>query len=284
MPPDEVRPTSRIKPERWFDPAKKLFPHQVGFTSPPHDFDAAPHDFLKIAPEGVGVHGRLLHVTEYEHALGQRVDNFHLLEEFVHCMANAGADVCGQVGTNWSHAGGRTPEQTRAFCEAMTEKYETPLHMAGLCLVDGLRELGAEKIAVNAVYYWPDWRDGITRFLRDAGFDVLYSGNFVDHGMIETNEEMNEATWIFPGDFAKRSMEIAAERAGNADAVVVTGMPNFRRADGLPQRTVTLAPDIEDAMGIPIVSSDFALYWNIFRTLGTAPVGRQCRLLSTLQG
>ena len=31
-----------IKPAKWADPAKKLFPHQVGFTAPPHDVDAAP--------------------------------------------------------------------------------------------------------------------------------------------------------------------------------------------------------------------------------------------------
>ena len=49
------------KPERWFDPGKKLFPCQVGLTAPPHDFDAAPTDLLRIAPETVGVHGRLLH-------------------------------------------------------------------------------------------------------------------------------------------------------------------------------------------------------------------------------
>ncbi len=37
------------KPERWADPANKLFPHQVGFT-------AAPSDFLRLAPDSVGAH------------------------------------------------------------------------------------------------------------------------------------------------------------------------------------------------------------------------------------
>ena len=51
-----------MKPERWKNPDNKLFPYQVGFTSPPYDYDAAPSDFLRIAPEEVGVHGRILHV------------------------------------------------------------------------------------------------------------------------------------------------------------------------------------------------------------------------------
>ena len=31
-----------------------LFPHQVGFTCAPFDFDAAPSDFLRMAPDTVG--------------------------------------------------------------------------------------------------------------------------------------------------------------------------------------------------------------------------------------
>ncbi|MEM8644824.1 MAG: hypothetical protein AAGF86_00630 [Pseudomonadota bacterium] len=272
-----------MKPERWSDPAKKLFPHQVGFTAPPHDFDAAPTDFLRIAPDTVGAHGRLLHVDTYAHELKQRAANFHLLEDVVHCMSNAGADVVGQVGTNWVHCNGTTPDDIRAFCDQLEDKYETPFHMAGMCLVEGLRELGAEKIALNSVYFWPDWRDGVARFLQQAGFDLVYYGNFVDMGFYDTQEEVNECTWIFPGDLAEASMTYAAEQAPDADAIVVNGMPNFRRADGLPQRTLAFAPELEAKLGKPIVSSDFALYWNIFKTLGVAPDGDHGRLLATLK-
>ena len=85
-----------MKPARWFNPANKLFPHQVAFTSPPHDFDAAPSDFLRISPKQVGVHGRMLHVPGYAHELDQRVKNFDLLEEYVECMANNGVQYHGQ--------------------------------------------------------------------------------------------------------------------------------------------------------------------------------------------
>ena len=268
------------KPERWADPATKLFPHQVGFTSPPHDFDAAPTDFLRIAPDSVGAHGRMLHVPRYAHELKQRADNFHLLEEVVHCMANNGADAVGQVGTNWVHCNGTTPDDIAAFCARVSETYETPFHMAGFCLVEGLRALNVEKIALNSVYYWPDWRDGIARFLKQAGFDLIYYGNFVDLGLYDTQEEVNDQVWIFPGEMAKASMERTAERAPGAEAIVVNGMPNFR--GGLPRRVVSLASSLEDQIGKPIVASDLALYWRIFRTLGVAPLGAHGRLLSTL--
>ena len=271
-----------MKPERWFNPDNKLFPCQVGFTSPPHDFDAAPSDFLRMSPESVGVHGRMLHVPGYAHQLTQRSDNFQLLEEFVECMSNNGVDVCGQVGTNWVHAGGKSPQDIREFCDRVADTYQTPLHMAGMCLVEGLRELNAEKIALNSVYYWPDWRDGIARFLREAGFDLQYVGNFVDQGFYPTQEEVNELTWIFPGELAEKSMQRVAEQAPDVDAIVVNGMPNFRNSAGLPQRMSSLEVDLEKSIGKPIVSSDSALYWRIFKTLGTAPVGEHGSLLSTL--
>lgn len=271
-----------VKPERWASTANKLFPHQVGFTAPPHDFDAAPSDFLRIAPESVGVHGRMLHVPGYAHELSQRSDNFHLLEEFVECMANNGADVCGQVGTNWVHASGTTPDEIRAICERISETYKTPFHMAGYCLVEGLRELGAEKIALNSVYYWPDWRDGIARFLGQAGFDLVYCGNFVDLGLYASQEDVNAQTWIFPGEFAAKSMERLAERAPDADAYIVNGMPNFRGANGIPRRMISLESELEELVGKPIVASDSALYWQIFKTLGITPTTSQGRLLSAL--
>jgi maleate cis-trans isomerase len=59
-------------------------------------------------------------------------------------------------------------------------------------------------------------------------------------------------------------------------------MPNFRREDGLPERMVSVETGLERLTGKPIVSSDTALYWRIFKTLGISPVGKHGILLSTL--
>ena len=271
-----------MKPKRWSKPDNKLFPHQVGFTAPPHDFDAAPADFLRIAPETVGVHGRLLHVETYSHELKQRAANFHLLEEVVHCMSNAGADVVGQVGTNWVHCNGTNFDDIVEFCDRVSGQFETPFHMAGMCLVEGLRELNISRVALNSGYFWPEWRDGVVRFLRSAGIDVVYAGNVVDLGLYQTQKEVNDLHWILPGDLALESMLRTLEKAPDVDAVVLNGMPNWRRADGLPQRTLHLVNELEAAIGKPIVSSDFALYWRIFKTLSVVPMGKHGQLMSTL--
>lgn len=271
------------KPERWKDPANLLFRHQVGFTAPPHDFDGGPSDFLRMSPDTVGVHGRMMHLPGYAHGLAQRGENFHLLEDFVECMANNGVHVCGQIGSNWAHASGQTPDEIDAYCREISEKYETPFHMAGYTMIEALRAMGAEKVALNAVYHWPDWWQGKKHFLEQAGFDVVWAGNFVDQGFFASQEEVNAQTWIFDGDLAAKSMLYTAEQAPDADAYLVNGMCNFRRpGDGLPQRMVHLTKELEALVRKPIIASDTSLYWRIYQTLGIRPVGNHGMLLDSL--
>ena len=272
-----------MRPAKWSNPDFKLFPHQVGFTAPPMDFDAAPTDFLCISPETVGVHGRLMHAPGYAHQLDQRAKNFHLLEEVVDCFANAGVDAVGQVGTNWVHAAGTNADDIRTFCRQMTDKYETPFFMAGMCLVEACESLGIKSIALNSGYFWPDWRDGVVRFLTSAGLAPLWAGNFVDQGLYEDQQVVNDRTWIFSESDAFESMRRVAERAPDADAILLNGMPNWRRENAIPVRTVTLAAALEADIGKPVISADVALFWALFRSIGVAPQGEQGHLLASLQ-
>lgn len=272
-----------MMPSEWRS-EHKLFPYQVGFTCPPFDYDAAPSDFLRIAPETVGVHGWMLHVPDYEHGLDQRKQNFGLMDDFVHCMSRNGADVCGQVGSNWVHASGLGVEGIRQYCEDLSDKYGLRFHMAGYAMVEALRALNVEKVALNAAYHWPDWWRGTVDFLTEAGFDVVWAGNFHDQGWFKSQEDINQCRWIFEGGLAQKSFEYVADKAPNAEAILINGMCNFRTGpDGLPQRPVHLARELETALGKPVIGHDIALYWRIFKTLELAPATPQGHLLETLR-
>lgn len=273
-----------LMPEKW-RPEHKLFPHQVGFTCPPFDFDAAPSDFLRLAPETVGVHGWMLHVPDYKHGLDQRKQNFGMMDDFVHCMSRNGVDVCGQVGSNWVHASGLGVDGIRDHCERLSEKYDTPFHMAGYAMVEALREMNVEKVALNAAYHWPSWWQGTVGFLKKAGFDVLWAGNFHDQGWFPSQEAVNDHRWVFEGDLAQKSFEYVAEQAPNADAYLINGMCNFRTGpNGQPQRPVHLIQTLEATLGKPVIGHDTALYWRILKTLGLAPTKPQGQLLDSLHG
>ena len=200
----------------------------------------------------------------------------------MHCFANAGADVVGQVGTNWVHAGGRNADDIRSYVDEVSRKYQTPLHMAGLTLVEACEAMGYKRVALNSVYFWPDWRDGVVRFLRSAGLDVVWYGNFVDQSLYGDQDTVNECSWIFPGDYALESCRRTLEHSGPVDAVLVNGMSNYVREDGIPERFVSLASGIEQELDVPILAADITLYWQIYRTLGLAPVGDHGSLLNSL--
>ena len=266
-----------------FRPEHKLFPHQVGFTCPPHDWDAAPSDFQRISPDTVGVHGWMLHLPNYRHQLQQRNNNFSMLDDFVQCMANNGADVCAQVGSNWVHASGKGVNGIDDYCRQLQDKYGVPLHMAGFALVEALREMNVEKVALNAVYHWHDWWKGTVGFLKEAGFDVLYAGNFYDQGWFETQQQVNDCRWVFDADLVIKSFTYVAEQAPEADVYLANGMVNFRTGpNGLPQRMLHQTPMLEDLLGKPVVAHDTALYWRVFKTLGLKPTGNHGQLLQSL--
>ncbi len=269
-------------PATW-KPEHKLFPHQVGFTCPPFDYDAAPSDFLRMAPQTVGVHGWMLHVPGYVHALDQRRENFHMLDDFCHCMSRNGADVAAQVGSNWVHASGLGVAGIRAHCETLSDKYGLAFHMSGYAMVEALRALNIEKVALNAAYHWPAWWQGTAGFLKEAGFDVLWAGNFHDQGWFDSQNEVNAHRWIFDGDLWDKSFDYVADKAPNADAYLINGMCNFRDADGLPRRPVHLTRALGERLGKPVVGHDTALYWRVFKSLGLAPTTPQDMLLESLR-
>lgn len=270
-------------PEKW-TPEQKLFPHQVGFTCPPFDFDAAPSDFLRIAPETVGVHGWMLHVPDYVHGLDQRKKNFSMLEEFAHCMSRNRVDVCAQVGSNWVHASGLGVKGIETYCKSLSDKYELEFHMAGFAMVEALRSMNIEKVALNAAYHWPEWWRGTVGFLKEAGFDVLWAGNFVDQGWFDSQQEVNAKRWIFEGDLEQKSFEYVADKAPDADAYLINGMCNFRSgSNGLPQRLLHLTRQLEANIGKPIIGHDTALYWRIFKSLGLATTTNNGQLLESLR-
>ena len=167
----------------------------------------------------------------------------------------------------------------------LSDKYETPFHMAGYAMVEALRAMNVEKVALNGVYHWPTWWQGTVGFLKEAGFDVVWAGNFVDQGFFDSQEEVNNAIWCFDGDLAERSMAYVAEQAPNVDAYLANGMCNFRAGpDNQAQRFVHLEVALEKQLGKPVITHDNALYWRIFKTLGVAPVTEQGSLLSSLKG
>lgn len=270
--------TSSIAGTSIAGPAGRRYRAYAGFVTTPRYFDDSPQQFLQVAPRGTGVLQRVMHVPSYEWELGQRSDNFHLLDEAAQCLAESHCEVIGQVGSNWVHCQGTTgPSEIEAFCDGVSERTGARFLMAGQCLVDALNTLGARRITVANGYYRPDWASGINGYLESAGFKILWHGDLIAQGLVADHHEKlrieAETLWDYPDHLMVAAARDAHRRAGDADAVVVTGA-GFR--------FVQVVETVEGQTGTPVVASDFALYWAMLRHLGLRAAPGWGHLLSTL--
>jgi len=237
----------------------------AGFVTTPKYFDDAIQEFLKVAPKGVGAIQRVLHLEGYSWELTERVQGMEEMERSARALAESNCDVVMQVGTNWVHAAGTTHGEIKDKIARITADIGVPFLMAGQCIVDALHHMGARCIAVANSYYRDDWRDGINRYLTEAGFEIAASGSIVDQGIVADLDEalaIEAATlWNYPDFIVRKAIVAMYERAPDVDAVVQTGA-GFR--------TIGLLASIEDEIGVPVIASDGATFWGGLQALGLA--------------
>ena len=263
---------------RRIDPAalrSKYIAH-YGFVTTPKYFDDVVQEFLKVAPKGTGAMQRLLSLDGYSWELEERVGGMEEMEHSARALAESNCEVVMQVGTNWVHVAGRGPDDVSAQIARVSAEIGVPFLMAGQCIVDALHHLGARRVAVANSYYRDDWRDGINRYLADAGFEIVASGSIVDQGIVESHEhalEIEAATlWNYPDFIVRRAIVEMAASAPDVDAVVQTGA-GFR--------TIDLLESIEAEIGVPVVASDGAIFWAGLRALDLEATPGFGHLLST---
>ena len=235
----------------------------VGFVTTPKYFDDAVQEFLKVAPKGVGAIQRVLALDGYSWELTERVEGMDELEHSARALAESNCDIVIQVGTNWVHAAGTTHREIAERIERISTDIGVPFLMAGQCIVDTLNHIGARRIAVANSYYRDDWRDGINRYLTEAGFEIAASGSIMDQRIVADLDEalaIEAATlWNYPDFIVHRAITEMFRQAPDVDAIVQTGA-GFR--------TIDLLQAIEDEIGLPVIASDGATFWAGLQALG----------------
>ena len=249
----------------------------AGFVTTPQYFDDSPQQFLQIAPRGTGILQRVNHIPGYAYELEQRAKNFDLLEESAICLGRSFCQAIGQVGTNWVHCNGTSPGDIVRICDELSEKAGARFFMAGQCIVDGLREIGAKRITVANGYFRDDWSSGINGYLEAAGFEILWAGDIIDQGIVANHEEKlrieAETLWDYPNHIMLAAAVDAHKRAPTADAIVQTGA-GFRM--------LQVVETIEGQTSKPLIASDFSLYWAMLKHMGLPAAPGYGQLLSSL--
>ena len=232
----------------------------IGFITPPAWFEPAIAEFPTVIEESIRVQQAPLLLPEFDFQLNSIADpaiQSHLKLN-ARSLKAMGCELIAQVGTPFAWVGTHSEAEARDRCDAMQQATDVPCIMTALAIVDGLRALGANKVAINCPYYASDWRDSFSTFMVQCGFDVLKAANLHDLSLTEPGKQLKDYYYLSQ-DLTIRSFLASAESAPDADAIVIPGTA---------VRTLPLLASLEEEIGKPIVAADTILYWAIAHHLG----------------
>jgi arylmalonate decarboxylase len=145
----------------------------------------------------------------------------------------------------------RGPEFNDYLIREIHKRTGLPTSTMSTAIVDGLREVGAERLAVATAY---------TKVVNDKLKDLL-----TYHGFDVRSLECFGITEFGGGAGRKSEAEIielaikAHEEAPDADAILIS-------CGGL--RTLSVAKPLEERCGLPVISSTPAAFWAAMRLIG----------------
>ncbi|MGB7037294.1 MAG: aspartate/glutamate racemase family protein [Xanthobacteraceae bacterium] len=199
---------------------------------------------VRFIPRGVGV--RALTPEGYESA-------FNGIIPAAEHLARQGVDAIMVIGTSLTFY--RGAEAHSRLLEELRARTGLPVSTMSQALIDGLREVGAERVAVTTAY-----TDIVNRRLKElleaAGVEVLSLECF---NLLEFNapHKITEAEIISLSDTAVAKAN--AGKARPAEAILIS-------CGGL--RTLGVAAPLEARHDIPVVSSATAAFWAAMRLVG----------------
>lgn len=230
---------------------KQSFP-VVGFISPPGWYDPSPVEFAAHCAGEVGTQQSMTPLFGFDYALSSIAQVEPELMATARSLGAAGCDVVAGVGTPFGWAGLESEHEARGRCAQLEGAAGVPAVMSGLAIVDGLRALGAAKVALAPTYYPDDYRDAWRDFVATCGINVVLCESLNDQGLSPRDIPAFELGWRIDEEHITASVRAMAQHPRGAEAIVVTGAGC---------RTNRFIQNLEAAAGMPVIGADTALFW-----------------------
>jgi arylmalonate decarboxylase len=194
---------------------------------------------VRFIPRGVGV--RALTPEGYDPA-------WNGILPAADYLAKQGVDAIMVIGTSLTFY--RGPQAHAGLLEDLRARTGLPVSTMSQAIIDGLREVGAKRVAVATAY-----SDVVNRRLKE-----LLAAAAIDVLALECFDLLD-----FGGPSKKSEADIialsgsAVVKAAGAEAILIS-------CGGL--RTLGVAEPLEASHGIPVVSSATAAFWAAMRLVG----------------
>ena len=198
-------------------------------------------EFHRLVPEGVSAHAaRLKKCPRPEMPL----EALELVKTFNETHVNLIAYMCAASSFVMG------PKGNAELCDKLSEVTGgLPCITATTAMVDGLKAVGAKKVAVLSPHP-PEIAEKLKEYLQESGFEVSC--------LLALALDIPQINNTSPGDIYRyvRSMDL-----NQADAIFIAAT-NFRAIDVIDA--------IESDIGLPVVSSNQVVMWTALNKLGIA--------------
>lgn len=178
-------------------------------------------------------------------------------------LAEAGCELILQDGPGFGCLIGQTPAGARAAGERISRACGVPVVLNAVAILDELDRLRAQRVAVAAPYYSPEWKAMFTAFLQHGNYRIEAFQTFVEQGLFPDQASVSARHYRFSEDEVLASLSRTRAAASGAEALIVVGT-GIRSAHWVDR--------LEREFGLPLVPADAALYRAVARSLRLTPV------------
>lgn len=231
----------------------------VGFVSPPDWFDPTPDEFRQICDHKIPVQQTILDLPDFDWRMESIAGTEPQQIDAAVKLAKAGCSAVAIVGTPFGWAGFADVEGARKRQRRIEAASGARCILAGIAIVEALREAGAKRVALACTYYSDTWRDRFSDYVGRSGFDVVAAQTLSDQGLMPHHEADNREHWAPTPDQISASVERLGREYPEAEAFVITGAG---------ARTQNLIAPLRAATGRFVIGSDTALYRAILKRFG----------------
>lgn len=231
---------------------------RLGIIAAPGWLDPTAGDFLLRHADQLDVTQTILGPSGFDWSFPAiRASEPHLMEA-ARCLAEAGCECIAQVGPAFAYQSDGTAQGARALAKRLSDAAGVPVVLNGCAVLDALEDFGIHRFVAACPYYSPEWKRQFRSFMEGAGYQVEGGQSFFDLGLFASQEDVDARHYHFSDDEVLRALYLNLELAPGASAVVVSG-------SGV--RTLHWLRRVQDALGIPVISADGALYTAVVRAL-----------------
>jgi maleate cis-trans isomerase len=242
----------------WLEDANFGWRAKIGLITPSRGWTPE-HEWPRLLPTGVSyfVSRMLMRATTPSELDSMSTYAFDAAET----LASAEVDVIcyGCTAQTFLHG----LEYDQALEHKLSEATQRPCKTMAGAVIEALNGVDCKRLAIVTPYI-KEINERQVSFFESAGFDVVYEKGL---GI----SEPTSIAALTPESVIALGKE-AHERAPSADALLIS-CGNLR--------TVEAIPELEDAIGKPVISSNVAMVWSALRLAGVhEPVQNRGSLLS----